>query len=232
MANEEVVFSPELMASLDEDQTTVPTEFDPDADYAAPPPPLPDGWYQAVLAVAGVKNEHGVIEPCRKRSWGNNPATFHTSIRAWISDFGGPQDGKFATDNTVTTHADPRRHNASKAGMYYRACTGKPIPGVKEGHHIKVLLEELQSKPMVWIKTQLEGQASDASTEFGKRKKAGQLAAGEKAPKTFRGEKSFMEDGKLTGRAWDAVAGEWVVGRPVIQDVKPLTWNPPTKEGK
>ena len=217
---QEVTYDPTLMDTLDEDMTTLPAEFDPDEDYAAPPPPVPDAWYQATLTVAGVKDESGQLVPFRKRPWGNIPQTFHTSINARIVDPAGVNDGKFASDNTVTTHSDPRRHNTSKAAMYYRAITGKPIPGVNEGQHMKALLEELQSSPTVWIKTQLEGQAGDASKAFSDAKKAGTLANGQKAPKTFRGDKSFMENGKLTGRAWDAAANEWVVGRAVIADVK------------
>jgi hypothetical protein len=38
-----------------------------------------------------------------------------------------------------------------------------------------------------------------------------------------------MENGKLTGRAWDDQAQEWVVGRPVIADIKPASFNPPAK---
>jgi hypothetical protein len=230
MANEEVTFDPTLMDSLDEDTSALPQEFDPDADYNAPPPPLPDGWYQATLDCAGVKSEDGSSTvPFRKRPWGKIPSTFHTSIRAKIVDPDGPQDGKYATDNTVTTHADPKRHNTSKVATYYRGITGKPIPGVSEGQHMKALLEELQSTPLVWIRTQLEGQASDASKAFGEKKKAGGLAPGEKAPRTFRGEKAFLEDGVLTGRAWDETNQEWVVGRPVIADVKPIDFVPPTK---
>ena len=218
MPQQEVVFDPTLMDSLDEDQTPLPQEFDADADYAAPPPPLPDGWHQAILSVAGVKDDAGTLVPFRKRAWGNIPSTYHTSINAKIVDPGGLQDGKFATDNTVTTHSDPKRHNTSKVAMYYKAITGKPIPGVNEGAHMKALLTELQANPTVWIRTQLEGQASEASKAFGERKKAGSLNAGEKGPKTFRGEKAFTQEGKLTGRAYDEQAKEFVVGRPAIQD--------------
>lgn len=224
---QEVVFDPTLMDSLDEDTTSLPQEFDADADYNAPPPPLPDGWYQATLTVAGVKDENGVIQAFRKRPWGNIPSTFHTSINARVVDPGGVQDGKFATDNTVTSHSYPKRHNTSKVATYYRGITGKPIPGVSEGQHMKALLEELQSSPTVYIKTQLTGQAPDASKSFSDRKKAGQLNPGEKAPKTYRGEKAFMENGKLTGRVFDEASGEWVVGRPEIIDVRSLN-NPPT----
>ena len=231
MAQQEVVFDPTLMDSLDEDTTTLPADWDPDADYNAPPPPLPDGWHQATLSVAGVRDGENLV-PFKKRPWGNIPSTFHTSINARIVDPGGAQDGKFATDNTVTTHADPKRHNTSKVASYYRAIKGKPIPGVSEGAHMKALLEELQSKPTVWIKTQLVGQASDASRAFSDAKKAngGKAPEGMKAPKTFRGEKAFSENGKLTGRAFDADAGEYVVGRPEIVDVKSISFVPPEEK--
>jgi len=227
MANE-VVFDPTLMDSLDEDTTQIASDFDPDADYNAPPPPLPDGWHMATLTVAGVKDENDVIQAFRKRPWGNIPSTFHTSINARISDPGGLEDGKFATDNTVTTHSDPKRHNTSKVATYYRGITGKPIPGVSEGQHMKALLEALQGSPTVWVKTQLQGQAQDAGKAFSDAKKAngGKAPEGMKAPKTFRREKSFMEDGKLTGRVFDQASGEWVVGRPEIIDIRSLD-NPP-----
>src|SRR5271170_432528 len=132
MAQSDVIYDPTLMDSLDEDATQIPAEFDQDADYAAPPPPLPDGTYTMILSCAGVKETDGTLVPFRKRPWGNIPSTFHTSIQGRIVDPGGPQDGKYATDNTVTTHVDAKRHNTSKVAMYYRAITGKPIPGVSE----------------------------------------------------------------------------------------------------
>lgn len=228
MPQESVVFDPTLMDSLDEDSTALPQEFDPDADYNAPPPPLPDGWYQATLSVAGVKDDSGNLVPFRKRPWGNIPSTFHTSIQAKVIDPGGLQDGKYATDNTVTTHSDPKRHNTSKVATYYRGITGKSIPGASEGSHMKALLTELQSEPTVWVKTQLEGQAQDAGKAFSDAKKAagGKAPDGVKAPKTYRGEKAFTQEGKLTGRVYDEGTKEFVVGRPVIVDVRPLS-NPP-----
>lgn len=228
----EVIFDPTLMDSLDIDETVVPAEFDQDADYNAPPPPLPDSWYQATLTVAGVRDQDGNLVPFRKRPWGNIPSTFHTSIQARVQDIGGVQDGKFASDNTVTTHIDPKRYNTSKVATYYRGITGSPIPGVSEGQHMKALLEELQSSPTVWIKTQLEGQPADASKAFSDAKKAngGRPVEGTRAPKTYRGERNFYENGKLTGRVFDEETGEWVVGRPVISDVKPLSFIPPVKK--
>ena len=227
MAQQEPTFDTSLLDQPSTDDLMVPPEFDQDADYAAPPPPVPDGWYQATLSMVGVKNESKENFLYVKRPWGNIPQTFHTSINARIIDPGGPQDGKFASDNTVTTHTDPRRHNTSKVNMYYRAITGKPVPGVREEDQMKAMVKEVLGSPVVWIKTQLEGQAPDASKNFSDAKKeqgrkdpVDDNGVVMKAPKTFRGDKSFMENGKLTGRAWDAAANEWVVGRAVIADVK------------
>ena len=95
---------------------------------------------------------------------------------------------------------------------------------------MKFLLEELQSEPTVWIRTRLEGQASNASKAFSEAKKAGRLAPGKKAPKTFRGEACFRdENGKLTGTCFDDATGETVVASPVIMEVKPLSFVPPAK---
>jgi hypothetical protein len=226
MANE-VIFDPTLMDSLDEDTTPLPAEFDADADYNAPPPPLPDGWHMAKLKLAGVKDGDGRQVPFSKRPWGAIPSTFHTSLTAHMIDPGGAQDGKIATDNTVTTHVDPKRHNTSKAVAYQKAINEGSFRGTSEGQIMKALLEDLQSEPTVWVRTQLEGQAPEASRAFTEAKKAGSLAPGTKAPKTFRGEKAFTQEGKLTGRAFDADAKEFVVGRPVIVDVKPQSFTPP-----
>ncbi len=228
MANEAVTFDPTLMDALDEDVTPLDPDFDTDASAYDPPPPLPDGWHQATLSCVGVKDADGKLVPYRVRPWGNIPKTYHTAIQAKVVDPGGPQDGKYATDNTVTTHLDKRNNNTSKAASLYRGITGKPVPGSSEAQQMKALLEELQSSPLVYVKTQLEGQASEASKAFGERKKAGLLTPGEKGPKTFRGAAAFTENGKLTGKTVDPESGEIVVGRPQIIDVKPASWTPPS----
>lgn len=229
MANE-IVMDEEYLAALQNDDTEVGTEFDPDADYAAPPPPLPDGWHQAKLRNIGARDAEGVIRPfVGPRSWGNIPKTFFTQIEAVVIDPGGAQDGKRTDRYNVTTHADARQNNTSSASLVYRAMTGNPIPGVNQGAHMGLVIEGLQEEPIVWIRTQLEGQSPEASKSFGERKKAGTLNPGEKPPKTFRGEKSFMENGKVTGRTVDPVTGETVVGRPTIVDLKPQSWTPPNR---
>lgn len=223
MPNEIPTMNEEFLASLEDftDEFTA-EEFDQDADYAAPPPPLPDGGHLAKLNLIGVKDSNGVLqEAIGPRPWGNIPSTFFTQIDATIIDPGGPQDGKRTQRFNVTTHAEERRNNSSSASLVYKAITGKPIPGLKPSVHIGLLLDLLRGEsPIVWIKTRLEGEAQEASKAYQEKKKAGTLEKGEKGPKTFRGEKSFMENGKVTGRVLDPETGEIVVGRPAIIDMK------------
>lgn len=204
-------------------------EFDTDADYAAPPPPLPDGWHMAKLNLIGAKDKEGVLkEAVGPRTWGNVPSTFFTQIDATIVDPSGPQDGKRTNRFNVTTHPEERRNNASSASLVYKAVTGDPIPGLKPAHHIALVLEQLRGQsPIVWIRTQLEGEPQDASKAFQEAKKLGQVGT---KPRVYRGEKAFTENGKMTGRVVDPESGEIVVGRPAIIDMKPQSYVPPVKK--
>lgn len=228
---EQPTYDESLLDSLENDPTEFSaTEFDPDADYAAPPPPLPDGWYLAKLNLLGAKDKDGVLkEFVGPRPWGSIPSTYFTQIDATVVDPGGPQDGKRTTRFNVTTHAEGRRNGASSASLVYRAIADAPIPGVKPALHMKEVLDLLRGQsPIVMIRTQLEGEATEASKAFGEAKKAGDKDA--KKPTTFRGQKAFTEDGKLTGRCIDPANGEIVVGRPAIQDLKPQGYVPPAKK--
>ena len=136
-----------------------------------------------------------------------------------IVDPGGEQDGKYASDNTVTTAMDINK-KTSKVFTYYRGITGKACPGANEEDNMKAFIKELLNQPTVWVKTQLEGQAADASKAFSEKKKAKALTTSDKAPKTFRGQAAFTQEGKLTGRVFDPETKEFVVGRPQIVDIK------------
>jgi len=215
------IYDETALAALDVDPTEVGEAFDEDADYSAPPPPLPDGWHLATLQLVGVKVNDVQQEFSGPRKWGNIPSTFFTQISAKVVDPGGAQDGKQTTRFNVTTHAEERRNGASAASLVYRALTGKPLPGLKQGMHMKAVLDELRgNSKIVWIKTQLEGEAADASKAYREAKERGDDPLPKK-PKTFRGEKTFSENGKVTGRVFDSEAQEWVVGRAAIQDIKP-----------
>ena len=229
MPNETPTYDETLLESLENDPTEFSsTEFDPDADYAAPPPPLPDGWHLAKLNLIGAKDKDGNLkEFVGPRPWGNIPATYFTQIDATIVDPGGPQDGKRTTRFNVTTHPEERRNGASSASLVYRAITGQPLPGVKPALHMKEVLDLLRGQsPIVMIRTQLEGEAQEASKAFQEAKQRGEQG---KKPRTFRGEKAFTQEGKLTGRCIDPETGEIVVGRPAIQDIKPQSFTPPAK---
>lgn len=228
MANEQPLYDEAALAALENftDEFTI-EQFDVDADYAAAPPPLPDGWHMAKLNLIGAKDAEGVLkEFSGPRKWGNIPATFFTQIDATIVDIGGAQDGKRTNRFNVTTHPEERRNNASSASLVYKAVTGDPIPGLKPAVHMGLVLDQLRGQsPIVWIKTQLEGEAAEASKAFQAAKTAGTTG---RKPKTFRGEKSFSQEGKITGRVFDADSNEFVVGRPAIVDMKPQSFVPPT----
>lgn len=225
------LYDEEFLSSLENDADEfTPEQFDQDADYAAPPPPLPDGWHQAKLNLIGAKTPDGVLkEAVGPRPWGNIPATYFTQIDATIVDIGGAQDGKRTNRFNVTTHPEERRNNASSASLVYKAITGDPIPGLKPAVHMGLVLDQLRGQaPIVWIKTRLEGEAQEASKAFQEAKKAGTVGA--KKPKTYWGEKTFSENGKITGRVIDPERGEIVVGRPMIVDMKPQSFQPPAKK--
>lgn len=231
MANETPLYDETALEALENftDEFT-PEQFDQDADYAAPPPPLPDGWHLAQLNLIGAKDKEGVLkEFVGPRPWGNIPATFFTQIDAKVVDQGGAQDGKRTNRFNVTTHPEERRNNASSASLVYKAITGDPIPGLKPAVHMGLVLDQLRGQsPIVWIKTQLEGEAQEASKAAQAAKLAGTAV---KKPKTFRGEKAFSQEGKVTGRVFDADSNEFVVGRPSIVDMKPQSFVPPAKGG-
>lgn len=231
MANEQPLYDETALAELESSTDEFTAEqFDQDADYAAPPPPLPDGWHQAKLNLIGAKDKDGVLkEFVGPRPWGNIPATYFTQIDATVVDPGGAQDGKRTNRFNVTTHPEERRNNASSASLVYKAITGDPIPGMKPAFHMGKLLEQLRGQsPIVWVKTSLEGEAQEASKAFQEAKKSGSLAPGQKGPRTYRGEKAFTQEGKVTGKVFDPDTGETVVGRPAILDMKPQSFIPPT----
>src|ERR1700679_2357776 len=103
MPQQEVTFDPTLMDSLDEDMTPLPAEFDVDADYNAPPPPVPDGWYLATLECAGVMVDGNRVPTTQIKWKGDVTEKGHwwTGIQARIVDPGGLEDGKYASDGLV-----------------------------------------------------------------------------------------------------------------------------------
>lgn len=221
MPDTEITYDPDYLATLEADDTEVGAEFDQDADYAAPPPPLPDGWYLAKLRNIGAKDAGGTLRPfVGPRPWGQIPATFFTQIEAIVVDPGGAQDGKRTNRYNVTTHTDVRQNNTSSAALVYRAVTGQPIPGVKQAAHMGLIMDLFNGQePLVKIRVQLEGEAQEASKAYQDGKKAGRTGLAK--PKVYRGERNFMKDGKVVGYVDDPASGERVVGRPSIVDIKP-----------
>lgn len=234
MPDNQLIIDDSLLEAAEADtETTVGADFDPDAEYNLPMPPLPDGWHLATLKNRGVKVGDQVKEFDGPRPWGNIPSTYWTMVEATITDPDGPQNNKRASGN-ITTHRETTqdgRDKGSAAAMYYRAMTGEPIPGVNQGGHIAAVAKELRGEPTVWVKTQLEGQDSDAQQAWKKRRdeaKAQGQQFTEKAPKTFRGQKAFTDaKGNLTG-VKVLEDGTRIVARPTIVEVKHRSFDPGT----
>jgi hypothetical protein len=226
---DEIVYDDELLAAAESDMdTSVGEDFDPDAEYNQPAPPLPDGWYYATLKNLGRKIDGVTKEFEGPRSWGPNITTYYTRAGASVIDPNGPQNNKQATGN-VTTHSEKTSSGSprgSSANMYYKAITGQPLPGVGQGAHIALVAKELRSEPQVWVRTQLQGQDRDAKEAYDAAKKSGTLGKDDKKPPTFKGQKEFTQDGKLTG-VKVLEDGTRIVGRPIIQEVKPKSFTPP-----
>ncbi len=233
MADNQIIYDDELLLAAEQDiENTVGEDFDPDAEYNAPMPPLPDGWHYATLKNLGRKVDDVVKEFEGPRPWGANITTYYTRVEASVIDVGGPQNNKRATGN-ITTHRESTQDGTDRgslASMYYKAITGQPIPGVSQGSHIAAVAKELRSEPQVWIRTRLEGQDRDAKAIFDANKKNGTLKQGEKAPPTYRGNKEFTDaNGKLTG-VKVLEDGTRIVGQPVIVEVKPKSFQPNVKK--
>lgn len=246
MADNELIYDDDYIAQLESDDTPMSGEIDLDADYAAPGPPLPDAWHMLKLKNIGAKVKDKtspyydqVMPFVGPRSWGQVMATFFTQIEGQVVEPGGPQDGKRTNRFNVTTHPEERRNNSSSASLVYRAITGKTFPTAKPASHMALVVDELKGQePIVWAKTQLEGEASDASKAYVDAKEQGHPLP--KKPKTFRGQDKFKFVGldsngnpiygdKITGVAYDLEFKERVVGRPQIVDLKPQSFTPPGK---
>ena len=233
----DIMFDEDLLAAAESDPDTYTAEeFDVDADYSAPPPPAPDGWYEMELELLGAKDANGTLQAfVGPRTWGTVQKTYFTQIQGKIVAPGTPHDGKTTQRFNVTTHPEERRNSTSSADMVYKAISGRPV-SMSPGTAMVQLVKEFQgAKPRVWVKTQLTGQAQNAGKEYSDAKKAGTLPAGTKPPKTYRGQKAFTDEkGKLTGRVLDDKAhnpnnptDEIVVGQPEIVEMRPESFTPP-----
>src|SRR5215472_910379 len=192
-----------LQSLMDADtEEFTPDEFDPDADYARPAPPIPVGVYQMKFSNGGVFHEGNRV-PYRSAQWKNETKPhFEIAIKGVIIAPDNPKiDGKFVfTGFPLTTKPEVDRGNQSAVGAAYRALTGKPIPGTKGSEHVVKLDEVLLGEPIGYARVQnilRDSEAEKAAAE-----------SGEKRPKTVYGQKKIMalkggtdSQGNFTGAA-------------------------------
>ncbi len=213
------------------DQPDTAAEFDPDAEYNRPAPPIHDGWYLMTFANAGVYNEGNKV-PFRSAQW-KNESRPHFEI-AVVGVIAKPEDslvdGKHVyTDMPLTTTPDPERNNASAVSAAFRALTGKPIAGLPGLGHVKQLDEVLRSGNVTgWGRVQNVLRDRDAEKAAG--------LAGEKRPKAVYGQKKISalpggtdSAGKFTGAADHPETGVRCVSKAVLVEFKPASWTPGSK---
>jgi hypothetical protein len=149
----ELLYDPTLMELLDNPTPDIEGDFDPDAEYNRPAPPIHDGWYYGTFSNAGVYSK-GATQPTpfRISRWKNEQKDhFEVAVKAEIQK---PEDplvnGKHVyTDMALRTKPDPDRNNASGISAAYRALAGEPIKGMSEAQHAKQFVELLQTQPRV-----------------------------------------------------------------------------------
>lgn len=196
--NREVIYDDNY--GLDIEDQPIAEEFDPDASYNRPAPPIEDGLYDAKVSNFGFTID-GVVRPWRVASWKDGRKPFEVALKAQIIAPDKPLvDGRMVwTDMPFNTLVDPERHT-SQVLAAIKAISGKPGAGVSPKGHVEQLVELLKSEPICKIYVQNVLHDRDAE-------KAAQ-DAGEKRPKAVKGQRKIMalpggkdEKGKFTGAA-------------------------------
>jgi hypothetical protein len=223
----ELTYDDSYLESLESQDVEIEGEFDPDADYNRPAPPVPDGVYQMTFENGGVFHE-GERVPYRAAQWKNETRPhFELAIKGTIIAPDNPKiDGKFVfTGFPLTTKPDVDRNNQSAVGDAFRSLTGKPIAGLKQLDHVKQLDEALKSKPIGFAKVQNVLRDQDAE------KAAAQ--AGEKRPRTVYGQKKIMalkggtdSKGEFTGAGDHPETGTRCAARAEISSFMPHDYKP------
>lgn len=232
MPQKEIEYDDQYLSSLEaaDDSEISPAEFDPDADYAKPAPPILDGWYSATVSNAGVKVDD-TQRPFRTSKWSNETRIhYELSIKAELHAVDDPiVDGKTVwTDRPLRTAIDPDRGNTSGVASAFRAITGKPILGLNELKHAEQLNEVLQEEPLCWVR--IQNILADTDAEIATPK-------GEKRPKKVYGQKRIMalrggtdSQGKFTGVGDHPSTSTRCVARPRIVEFRNKSWEGPTAD--
>lgn len=222
------------LEALDTPDATV--EFDPDAEYNRPAPPVEDGWYQMKFSNAGVYSDGNKV-PYRSAQWKNeHKPHFEVAIMGEIIDPNNPlvNTKHVYTGMPLTTTPDPDRGNASGVGAAFRALTGKPIAGLPGLQHVKQLDEALKSEPIAWARVTnvlSDRDAEKAALDAGIDRKSSEF------PKPVTGQKKIMAldggtnaQGKFSGAADHPVSKTRCVSRAQIVEFKGADFTPPIKK--
>ncbi len=233
MPEKELVFDPTYMELLEGAGEQITEDFDPDADYNRPAPPIEDGWYYGKAVNSGVYSPEGTLVPFKVSKWSNETKD-HYQIGVYVEIVSEDPivNGKrvyTAGPAHLRTAPDPDRGNASAVSAAYKAMKGEAIKGVSEKEHAKQLVELLQTEPMVYVRVQNVLEDRDAA-------KAAR-EAGEPKIKPVYGQKKIMglkggtnAQGKFTGAADHPTTGTRCISRAMIQEFKPTTFEPPVKK--
>ena len=236
MPNEakQIIYDDEYMQGLEGEGEAIDTEFDPDADFNRPAPPIHDGWYYGKASNAGVYLKGGTAPvPFREAQWKNETKPhYEVAVKVEIVSDDPLVNGKHVyTNMALTTTPDPERNNASPISGAYRAMAGQPITGIDKKAHAKQLVELLKSEPMVKVRVQACLRDQDAEKAYNEKKNAGTLTDADKNPKAVYGEKKIMQlpggmidsgrdKGKFSGAADHPVTGGRCVARAYIVEFK------------
>lgn len=234
----EILYDPTLMELLDGTGDDIEGDFDPDAEYNRPAPPIHDGWYYGTFSNAGVYSK-GATQPSpfRVSRWKNEQKDhFEVAVKAEINK---PEDalvnGKHVyTDMALRTKPDPDRNNASGISSAYKALSGEAIKGMGEAAHAKQFVELLQTQPQGWFRVQNVLRDKDREKEIYEGKLNGSVPQDKKNPKAVYGERKIMalpggsdSRGIFTGAADHPETGIRCAARAFIVEFKPKDFEPP-----
>lgn len=229
---QEITYDQAYLDSLEAlDQPDATVEFDADADYARPAPPIEDGWYFMTFSNGGVYVD-GAKVPYRSAQW-KNEFKPHFEI-AVVGSIIKPEDSlvnekHVYTGMPLTTTPDPDRNNASGVSAAFRALTGKPIAGLPGLKHVQQLDEVLKGNPTGWGRVQnilqLDKDGTEAyQAEHGKRAKA---VYGQKKIMALPG--GTNSQGKFSGAADHPANGVRYAAKATLVEFKPADWEPTKK---
>jgi|SRR5215469_413699 len=235
----EITYDESYLSSLEEQDEEIgaPGEFDPDAEYNRPAPPIPDGTYQMKFSNGGVFHEGNRV-PYRMAQWKNETRPHaEIAVKGIIIAPDNPRiDGKFVfTGMPLTTKPDVDRNNQSAVGAAFKALTGKPIAGLKAVEHVKQLDEVLKGEPIGYARVQnilRDSEAEKAIGEVGEYT-GPNLQKLTKRPKTVYGQKKIQalkggtnSQGEFTGAADHPETGNRCAARAELSSFMPFDYKP------